>query len=45
MLEGIAWVIIAVIAFDLSKYYKETGDNNIEGFLEYLKNKYSAKTK
>lgn len=45
MLEGIVWVIIAVIAFDLSKYYKETGDNSVEGFLEYMKDKYYTKHK
>lgn len=43
MLEFIGWCLLAVLAGDYGKYYKKTGDASIEGFLEYLKDKYYTK--
>lgn len=43
MLEFIGWILLAIIAGDYGNYYKQTKDGSIQGFLEYMKDRYYTK--
>lgn len=42
-MSGLATLISLILSIEWFKHYQATGDNSIQGFLEYLKDKYYTK--
>ena len=43
MIEILICSLIVWFSVEMEKYYKESGNTSIEGFLEYVKEKYYTK--